>query len=535
MEVRIPAALTIPLPTPPGGTTSTDYYTLELRDKSAWDRGIPQNSVLLHVHGLNGYSYWIDQIGLIPVGTGGAFYLGNEYADTANNVRFAVVRMDATGHTATVAIADGPPGGTACNVGTTFTYTGATTEDFNDSVTLAGTLTVSGTTTPVPNASVTLALGSQTCPATTDGSGHASCSVLIAQHPGSVTASGTYTGDTVFAGTTGSAPFTITKEEASIAYGGAVTADYHDAFTASATLVDPDGGAPIAGKPVVFTLGAGDTCGPVSTDGSGHASCSISPTQAAQTTTITASFAGDVDYVSASDAKPFTITREETTLTYTGPTVILQGASGVTLSARLLEDGTTPPVPSGQLVQLSIGGQSCVGATNAAGDASCVVVFVGALGSEPLAASFAGDAYYLPSSDTGKTAIVFAFPSSGAFAVGDGAGANVTWWGSTWSALNALGGGAAPDSFKGFAATVTLPTTSPADLCGTSFTTRPGNSPPPPAAVPSYMGVLVAHAVTKSGSTITGAWGSIVVVRTDGGYAANPGHPGTGAVVATFC
>src|SRR5262249_23541188 len=34
MEVRIPAALTIPLPTPPGGTTTSDYYTLELRDKS---------------------------------------------------------------------------------------------------------------------------------------------------------------------------------------------------------------------------------------------------------------------------------------------------------------------------------------------------------------------------------------------------------------------------------------------------------------------------------------------------------------------
>ncbi|HEY6963371.1 MAG TPA: hypothetical protein VI408_15915 [Gaiellaceae bacterium] len=535
MEIRIPGALTIPLPTPPGGTTSTDYYTLELRDKSGWDRGIPQNSVLLHVHGLNGYSYWVDKIGSAFVGTGGAFYLGDEYVDTANNVRFAVVRMDSSTHTATVAIADGPSGGAACKVATTFTYTGATTQDYNDGVTLAGNLTVSGTSAPVPSAPVTLSLGTQSCTATTDASGHAACDVLISQDPAVVTASGSYGGDSVFAATSGSASFTITKEEASIAYTGATTADYHDPFTASATLVDPDGGAPIVGKPVTFTLGAGDTCGPVTTDISGHASCSITPTQAAQTTTITASFAGDVDYVSAADSPPFTITREETTLTYTGPTVILQGASGVTLSARLLEDGTTAPVPSGQLVQLSIGGQSCIGTTDATGSASCSVVFTGPLGPEPLAATFAGDPYYLPSSDTGKTAIVFAFPSSGAFVIGDGAGTAVTWWSSTWSALNTLSGGIAPASFKGFAGTVTLPTKSPADVCGTTFTTRPGNSPPPAAGIPSYMGVLVASAVTKPGATIDGTWGSIVVVRTDGGYATDPGHPGTGTVVATFC
>lgn len=49
------------------------------------------------------------------------------------------------------------------------------------------------------------------------------------------------------------------------------------------------------------------------------------------------------------------------------------------------------------------------------------------------------------------------------------------------------------------------------------------------------MGVLVASSVTKSGSTINGSWGSIVVVKTDAGYAPNPGHPGVGKLVATFC
>jgi hypothetical protein len=49
------------------------------------------------------------------------------------------------------------------------------------------------------------------------------------------------------------------------------------------------------------------------------------------------------------------------------------------------------------------------------------------------------------------------------------------------------------------------------------------------------MGVLVASSVTKSGSAVGGHWSKIVVVRTDPGYAASPGHPGTGMVVATFC
>jgi len=164
------------------------------------------------------------------------------------------------------------------------------------------------------------------------------------------------------------------------------------------------------------------------------------------------------------------------------------------------------------------------------------------LGPEPLKAEFAGDAYYLGSSDTGKTAIVFAFPSRGAFVLGDSTVASasptttVYWWDAVWSNLNSLSSGIAPLSFKGFAGIVTsLPAQSPADVCGTMFMTLPGNSPPPTSEVPAYMGVLVGSSVTKGGNDISGNWGSIVVVKTEPGYAPNPGHPGTGKIVATFC
>jgi hypothetical protein len=50
--------------------------------------------------------------------------------------------------------------------------------------------------------------------------------------------------------------------------------------------------------------------------------------------------------------------------------------------------------------------------------------------------------------------------------------------------------------------------------------------------VPSYMLVLVSSAVRQNGAVISGDAAHWVVVRTDPGYAADPGHPGTGIVVA---
>jgi hypothetical protein len=48
------------------------------------------------------------------------------------------------------------------------------------------------------------------------------------------------------------------------------------------------------------------------------------------------------------------------------------------------------------------------------------------------------------------------------------------------------------------------------------------------------MGIYVSTAVSKHGSTITGDVFEIVVVKTDPGYAGNPGHHGTGTLVAAL-
>jgi hypothetical protein len=535
LEARIPASIFIQKI---GTSTTTDRYALEFREASGLDAGILQDTVLVHLHGQDTYSYWVDKSGIagtyVSASGGTLLQAGDEYVDTTNKAYVAVNKLDSTAHNATLTL-----GG--CKINAALSYSGDTTVDFNDQVTLAGDLTVSGSSTPVPGDTITLALGTQSCQAVTDAAGHGKCSFVVTQSPGSYTASAFFAGDPAYNGANSSSGFTITQEESQVTYGGALTSDYHDAFTASATLVDPVDSVPIAGKTVTFTLGIGDSCSDT-TNASGVASCSITPTQVPATYQLVSSFAGDINYVSSGDSDSFVVTREETTTTYTGPTVILTGGSGVTLKAQLLEDGTVPPFPSGQTITLALGSQSCPGTVDASGNAQCTLTFTGPLGPEPLSATFAGDAYYLPSSDTGKTATVFAFPSRGAFTLGNntvaaaGPTTTVTWWHDTWPSFNSLSGGVAPSSFKGFAGAVTtLPSTSPVNVCGSTFRTSSGNSPPPTSGVPSYMGVLVASSVTKSGTTINGTWAKIVVVRVDPGYSPSPGRSGRGKIVATFC
>ncbi len=111
------------------------------------------------------------------------------------------------------------------------------------------------------------------------------------------------------------------------------------------------------------------------------------------------------------------------------------------------------------------------------------------------------------------------------FAPGGGA-----FWGAQWAQLNSLSGGPAPASFKGYAPNPTTPS------CGATWSTEPGNSAPPPAGpLPKYMAVIVINSAAKSGPTISGNTPHIVIVKTNPGYAPDPGHAGTGTVVSQAC
>jgi hypothetical protein len=384
-----------------------------------------------------------------------------------------------------------------------------------------------------------------------DPSGHASITrtdLSVGDH----TISALFTSDSPnFNNSTGNTDQTVEKARTTLTYSGVTTADYHDRAALSATLRRTDNSAPIAGLTVTLAM-ASESC-TQTTDATGLVACSVTPTEAAGAFTASAAFAGDGNYLASSSSTPFAVTKEETTVTYTGPAVVLAGSGGATFSAQLVEEGANDtdgdsaasgvPSPAGQTVTFTAGSQSCSSTTNAAGIARCTIPSVSSstLGPKTVITSSAADGYYLGSSDSDPI-VVFSFPSRGAFVVGNNsvsAAAPTTtlnWWNDSWWQLNNLSGGVAPLSFKGFAGTTkTLPTTSPATSCGTTFTTGPGNSPPPTTGVPSYMGVLVASSVTKTGTNVDGTWNKIVVVQTGPGYSSSPGHPGTGRIVATFC
>jgi hypothetical protein len=122
----------------------------------------------------------------------------------------------------------------------------------------------------------------------------------------------------------------------------------------------------------------------------------------------------------------------------------------------------------------------------------------------------------------------------GSFVIGDldaVVGQHVTFWGAQWAKLNSLSGGSAPSSFKGFAnSTTPFPPT-----CGGTWQTDPGNSSSPPGSVPTFIAVMASSSITKSGSTIAGNTRKMVIVRVDPGYEGNPGHAGTGTVIAVIC
>jgi hypothetical protein len=122
----------------------------------------------------------------------------------------------------------------------------------------------------------------------------------------------------------------------------------------------------------------------------------------------------------------------------------------------------------------------------------------------------------------------------GSFVIGDGnavVGNHVTFWGARWADYNSVSGGPAPAVFKGFASS-----TSPnPPSCGGAWTSNPGNSAGPPSSVPSLISVIVTSSIAKSGPTISGNIQQIAIVLTDPGYDPNPGHEGTGTVVAVVC
>ena len=330
------------------------------------------------------------------------------------------------------------------------------------------------------------------------------------------------------------------KHPTQVTYTGATSGDVDDPVTLSARLTDTSNSTlplPVANKTITFSLSTQSCSG--TTDATGTASCSLTPIATAGGYALTSTFSGDANYEASSTSTQFTVTTEETTLTYNGDTTIADGGTAH-MSAVLTEDGTTPI--GGRAVTFTLGSgsgaQSCAATTDLTGTARCTIApVIQPIGPGTVTATFAGDSFFKPASASANVTL-YAFTGTGnasAFVIGDKSavvGKSVTFWGSSWSSKNTLSGGPAPSTFKGFA-NVTSP--SPPN-CGGSWTTSSGNSSSPPASLPQYIAVLVSSKITQSGSTtFAGNVPEIVAITINPGYSSNPGHGGTGTVMGVIC
>ncbi|HEX3807206.1 MAG TPA: Ig-like domain-containing protein, partial [Gaiellaceae bacterium] len=389
----------------------------------------------------------------------------------------------------------------------------------SSATTLSATLTSSGT--PLAGKLLTLSLGANSCTATTAASGVASCAVTTPTGS-SATLTATFAGDLDYA-TSNDTKTVALLAPATLTYNGATATDYDDIALLSATLLGPNR-TPLVLQRVTFTMGSQSCIG--ITDLHGVAFCLILVSQPSGSYPLTVAFAGSSTYAATTAATTFAVTHEETTVAVTTAATALVGSS-TTLSGVLLEDGIKPV--AGRTLTLKLGTQACTGVTSTSGVATCKVTASGTLGPVTASGSFTGDSYYAASAGSTQSLLYALAPGGGTFVIGDRSTTGVvTFWGSQWSKSNALSDGSAPSSFKGFALRPTAPT------CGVNWSTDPGNSAPPPSGpLPTYMAVIVTSSTSKSGSTISGNTIAVVVVKTASGYDGNPGHAGTGTVVAT--
>ncbi len=295
----------------------------------------------------------------------------------------------------------------------TLTYTGPTAAVNGQPVTLTANLSTDTPTadTPLPTKVVTISIGSgsstQSCSATSDADGNVTCTVAAVNQPsGTEPIGAAFTGDVYDTPSTATSTMTVT--EPSTLTVNSTSGSYNSPTTISGVLTDSNTGLPVPGEPVVFTV-ATQTC-TGQTDDTGTASCSITPSEASGSYTVTGNFTGDasqpVPLTGSTNTGTLTVTPANTTLTYTGPTSTTDGQP-ITLSGNLTTNGT--PLP-GQPVTLTLGSggspQSCSGTTDGNGNVSCAIGAVNQpVGPTPVTATYAGNTYYASSTVTGSVQV----------------------------------------------------------------------------------------------------------------------------------
>ncbi|HEV3070726.1 MAG TPA: carboxypeptidase regulatory-like domain-containing protein [Solirubrobacteraceae bacterium] len=288
----------------------------------------------------------------------------------------------------------------------------------------------------------------------------------------------------------------------------------------------------------------------------GVGSCSVTytpggtPATQVRSDTITATYGGDTLHTESSRAGSVQVlTPHPSAITVAcSPSTYVVAGRQTTCTATVTDTaGVAKSMPTGTISLSSSGSGSFSGASkctlteSSSGVAACSLTYTPTatpatpVRSDIITAAYGGDSLHTPSSGTAAEQVLsITLLSSGSFVIGDQSaqvGTAVTFWGAQWWKLNSLSGGTAPSSFKGFANST--PNNPP--HCGDRWTSATGNSSNPPSSVPGLMAVIASSSITESGETISGNAPKVLIVKTGSGYAPNPGHAGTGTIVAQVC
>jgi len=276
---------------------------------------------------------------------------------------------------------------------TSLSYTGPTVAQNGQPLTLSGVLTTenssmpdtdgdSGLGAPIAGRTVTFQLGSaspQTCTATTDPTGTASCTISSVNQPqGPIPVTDTFAGDSYYQ--TASAAGTVNLPEGTKLTVSPTGGVFDSSTPVSATLTNTYTNLPVSGVPVTITVPGAPSC-TVNTNSQGVATCNVSPNEPSGSYPVTVTFPGSTSttpqLLPTSASSTFTVTPAPTSVTYTGPTTVTNGQP-VTLTGVVTSSEPTPGTPvGGESVTFTIGSgpsaQSCTGTSAANGVASCTV------------------------------------------------------------------------------------------------------------------------------------------------------------------
>jgi RHS repeat-associated protein len=326
--------------------------------------------------------------------------------------------------------------------------------------------------------------------------------------------------------------------QAALLYIGATRVQYSDAIELAALLTDAEG-APVAGRTLTFTFGAQTLTGV--TDATGVARVAATVATPPSEVLVAVEFAGSGEIPALRITQTVTVEREDVLLDYTAKT-LLGTAVPQNVSARLLDPDSLAPI-AGRTVTFTVGAVYVTAITDANGVAATTMTLGPDQVSGPgsLTVSFAGDAFYEPAVRTVAVTIYL----STSFVVWGGnnaklkLGDRVNFWGAQWASQVLQGDYSANASFKGFADPVAQihvcqPNATSKTLTPDCWTSKGGQSWPPPVSVPNFIEVIVATAIDKKGNDIYGNIAAAAVVKVEPGYEPVPGKPGFGTIVAVI-